>query len=74
MNDKTTAAPTQVRQDQHAPAEFDRRAALKTLAGLTVAGAGAVHAPWVHANTTFKIGYVAPQTGQIGRASCRERV
>ena len=65
MNDKTTAAPTQVRQDQQAPAEFDRRAALKTLAGLTVAGAGAVHAPWVHANTTFKIGYVAPQTGPL---------
>lgn len=44
---------------------IDRRSALKTLGGLAAAGAGTLHAPWVHANTTFKIGYVAPQTGPL---------
>ena len=45
--------------------DIDRRSALKTLGGLAAAGAGTLHAPWVHANTTFKIGYVAPQTGPL---------
>ena len=45
--------------------DIDRRSALKTLGGLAAAGAGTLHATWVHANTTFKIGYVAPQTGPL---------
>jgi branched-chain amino acid transport system substrate-binding protein len=42
-----------------------RRQALKTIGGAAAAAAGALHAPWVHAATTFKIGYVAPQTGPL---------
>lgn len=46
-------------------ASATRREALKTLGGTAVAAGTALHAPWVHANTTFKIGYVAPQTGPL---------
>ena len=42
-----------------------RRDALKTLGGGAALAASALHAPWVHAATTFKIGYVAPQTGPL---------
>lgn len=42
-----------------------RRAALRALGGGTAAATGVLHAPWVHAATTFKIGYVAPQTGPL---------
>lgn len=48
-----------------AAASADRRAALKTLAGWAAAGAGTLHAPWVHAAQTFKIGIVSPQTGPL---------
>lgn len=48
-----------------APAPATRREALRTLGGTAVAAGTALHAPWVHANTTFKIGYVAPQTGPL---------
>lgn len=40
-----------------------RRRALGTLGG--IAAAGLLPAPWVHAAQTFKIGYVAPQTGPL---------
>lgn len=40
-----------------------RRHALGTLGG--IAAAGLLPAPWVHAAQTFKIGYVAPQTGPL---------
>lgn len=42
-----------------------RRQALKTLGMAATAAAAGIHAPWVHAATTFKIGYVAPQTGPL---------
>lgn len=42
-----------------------RRGALKTLGASAVAAGTALHAPWVHADTSFKIGYVAPQTGPL---------
>jgi branched-chain amino acid transport system substrate-binding protein len=48
-----------------APASPGRREALKTLVGTAAATAAVVHAPWVHAATTFKIGYVAPQSGPL---------
>ncbi|MEX8517961.1 MAG: ABC transporter substrate-binding protein [Leptothrix sp. (in: b-proteobacteria)] len=43
----------------------ERRAALKTLGGLVAGAAATLHAPWVHAASTFKIGYVSPQTGPL---------
>ena len=42
-----------------------RRDVLKTMGGAAAATATTLHAPWVHAATTFKIGYVAPQTGPL---------
>lgn len=52
-------------QEATVPATFDRRTALKTIGSLAAAGAGTLHAPWVHAASTFKIGYVSPQTGPL---------
>jgi branched-chain amino acid transport system substrate-binding protein len=43
----------------------DRREVLKTLGKIAAAGTAVVHAPWVHAASTFKIGYVSPQTGPL---------
>lgn len=42
-----------------------RRDALKALGALAAASAGTLHAPWVHAASTFKIGLVSPQTGPL---------
>ncbi len=46
-------------------ASAGRRRALRTIGGTAAAAAGMLHAPWVHAASTFKIGYVAPQTGPL---------
>ena len=51
--------------DGAAPESAGRRNALKRIGGSAAAAASIVHAPWVHAATTLKIGYVAPQTGPL---------
>lgn len=42
-----------------------RRAALKTLGSAAAAMATTLHAPWVRAADTIRIGYVSPQTGPL---------
>jgi branched-chain amino acid transport system substrate-binding protein len=59
----TTNDPTLATGQQ--PTSPGRRDALKALGGSAAAAAGVLHAPWVHAADTFKIGYVAPQTGPL---------
>jgi len=54
-----------IAQQTEAPANPGRRQALKALGGGAAAAVGMLYAPWVHANTTIKIGYVAPQTGPL---------
>lgn len=46
-----------------ADAGAGRRKALQTLGGIAVASV--LPAPWVHAASTLKIGYVSPQTGPL---------
>jgi branched-chain amino acid transport system substrate-binding protein len=48
-----------------ASADSGRRQALKTIGGGAALAATTLHAPWVHAQSTLKIGYVAPQTGAL---------
>jgi len=58
-NDKTNV------ESDTTPASPSRRGALKTLGSATAGAAAILHAPWVRAATTFKIGYVAPQSGPL---------
>lgn len=51
--------------EKPAVTEIGRRQVIKALGGIAAAGAGMLHAPWVHAASTFKIGYVSPQTGPL---------
>lgn len=60
MSENTTS-----RSARHSQAGVDagRRTTIKTLGGIAVASL--FPAPWVHAASTLKIGYVSPQTGPL---------
>lgn len=62
---ETTMAPAA----PEAEISATRRQVLRTLGTAAAAGTGLLGAPWAHAASTFRIGYVVPQTGPLAAFS-----